>query len=922
MAICPEAMFGMMRGIRNGETRRTVCAARLKYISSTLEMPPMPTPTMTPVRSGAASGSGRPASSTASSAAPTVYWMKMSIFFKSLRSMKRSGSKSRTSPATRAGRAEASKRVIGPMPERPATRLSQFASMPVPSGVTRPSPVTTTRRRVPFGALKARNASAARGGVKVALDARPVIAGSHDEQPAAARRHHIWHTAAHGRLPLATRDRRLRPGAAPARHRHRHALRLHPEHRLRRDRLRHGSTRHAGRSPEDARRGPRRAVLLDLRGSLADRAGGLLRRGAQAVRRRPRDDPGEPRHDRMGQDRRRRPGQRRAQAHLGPPRRGRRARPAAGGRGGDARAPAHVSRARRPLPDPHLVHREPARRLLGRRQRRPGADRRRSPDHRRDGASRHDGRCLARLRSALLGRHPLRAKAGHRLPLLGPGAGERSAQHERRHAAGGGAERRRGVRELRLRLSRPGLLRARAGRLGARARARPPAEGAVAHGARGDGPAAARAARATRRSHRPRRQGGGHRSRLPRERLRRGAGDAGGAGGHLQAPGPHRRATPARLRPGRRREDPRRQRAAGARGQRAAGEEPTMSGRARVVVIEGEDAAPEAVRPTVALVDRLGLPIDWVRPAVEDHDATRRAIDASDAALFGATSGRSAAALFYLRWGKATYANVRPARWLPGYRSPLARPEGIDLVIVRENLEDLYVGVEGELAALRPLALSSPMMRRPVADLGPGRFALKVITEEGSARVVRFAFELARRRKAAGRPGKLTCATKHNMLPGTDGLFRDVATRLAAAYPDIRFETFIVDDFARRLVAEPQALDVVVLPNLYGDTLSDAAAGVIGGLGLAPSGCHGAGYAYFEPAHGSAPDIAGKGIINPTATILSAALMLDYLACAEAARRLEAAVEHVYADGRPLTPDQGGTATTLEFAAAVERYFR
>src|SRR5437867_2010362 len=336
-----------------------------------------------------------------------------------------------------------------------------------------------------------------------------------------------------------------------------------------------------------------------------------------------------------------------------------------------------------------------------------------------------------------------------------------------------------------------------------------------------------------------------------------------------------------------------------------------MSGRKRVVVIEGEDAAPEAVRATVALVDRLGLPLDWVRPAVEDHDATRGAIDASDTALFGATSGRSAAALFHLRWGKATYANVRPARWLPGYRSPLARPEGIDLVIVRENLEDLYVGVEGELAA-----------RRPLADLGPGRFALKVITEEGSARVVRFAFELARRRKAAGRPGKLTCATKHNMLPGTDGLFRDVATRLAASYPDVLFETYIVDDFARRLVAEPQALDVVALPNLYGDILSDAAAGVIGGLGLAPSGCYGDGYAYFEPAHGSAPDIAGQGIINPTATILSAAMMLDHLGFAPAARRLEAAVERVYADGRPLTPDQGGTATTLEFAAAVDGYLR
>jgi isocitrate/isopropylmalate dehydrogenase len=345
-----------------------------------------------------------------------------------------------------------------------------------------------------------------------------------------------------------------------------------------------------------------------------------------------------------------------------------------------------------------------------------------------------------------------------------------------------------------------------------------------------------------------------------------------------------------------------------------------MAGSKRVVVIEGEDAAPEAVRPAVGLVDRLGVPIEWVRPPVEDHEAIRAAIDASDTTLFGATSGRSAAALFHLRWGKATYANVRPARWCPGYRSPLARPAGIDLVIVRENLEDLYAGVEGDLAALGPLGLVSPMARRPVADLGPGRFALKVITEAGSERVVRFAFELARRRRAAGRPGKVTCAAKYNMLPGTDGLFRDVARRVAARYPDVAFETYIVDDFARRLVAVPHELDVVVLPNLYGDVLSDAAAGVIGGLGLAPSGCYGDGYAYFESAHGTAPDIAGKGIINPTATILSAAMMLEYLGFADAARRLEAAVARIYAEGRALTPDQGGSATTLEFADAVARY--
>jgi isocitrate/isopropylmalate dehydrogenase len=337
-------------------------------------------------------------------------------------------------------------------------------------------------------------------------------------------------------------------------------------------------------------------------------------------------------------------------------------------------------------------------------------------------------------------------------------------------------------------------------------------------------------------------------------------------------------------------------------------------------VIEGEDAAPEAVRPTVALVDRLGLDLEWVRPPLEDHAATRRAIDRSDSTLFGATSGRSAAALFYLRWGKQTYANVRPARWCPGYRSPLAHPQGIDFVIVRENLEDLYMGVEGDLAALRSTGLASPTAGRAVADLGPGSFALKVITDAGAERVVRFAFELARRRKRAGRRAKVTCASKYNMLPRTDGRFRDVAAQVATAHPDVAFETFIVDDFARRLVAAPHELDVVVLPNLYGDILSDAAAGLIGGLGLAPSGCYGDAYAYFESVHGSAPDIAGRNVINPTATILSAVMMLDHLGFGPAARRLETAVARVYAEGRTLTPDQGGTASTSAFCAAVARH--
>jgi len=346
-----------------------------------------------------------------------------------------------------------------------------------------------------------------------------------------------------------------------------------------------------------------------------------------------------------------------------------------------------------------------------------------------------------------------------------------------------------------------------------------------------------------------------------------------------------------------------------------------------IALIPGEDAAPEAFEPTLELIDQLGLDIAWQRPPVglaarESHGSSfpeeaRQSIDSCDTTFFGATSGPSAQALFYLRWGKQTYANVRPARFLPGARSPLAEPEGVDLVIVRENLEDLYVFAEGELEDLEAAAIMSGTFRRPVHELGPGRFALKVITEAGSERVLRFAFELARQRRLQGRPGKVSVGTKHNMLPRSDGLFRDVACRVATEHPDIGFESFIVDDLAHRLVAAAGNFDVVVLPNLYGDILSDAAAALVGGLGLAPSGCFGERYAYFETAHGTAPDIAGQGIINPTATILSGVMMLEYLGFAEAAHALGAAVEAVYSEGRVLTPDQGGSASTRDFCAAV-----
>jgi isocitrate/isopropylmalate dehydrogenase len=348
----------------------------------------------------------------------------------------------------------------------------------------------------------------------------------------------------------------------------------------------------------------------------------------------------------------------------------------------------------------------------------------------------------------------------------------------------------------------------------------------------------------------------------------------------------------------------------------------------RVAVIEGDDASPEAVKPTVRLIDNMKLGIEWVYPPVGARgealhnsifpDEARELIDDSDTTLFGAASGKSAFALIYLRWGKQTYANVRPTKWMPGCRSPLANPEGLDLVIVRENLEDMYLMVEGELESLASAGLVSPILQKKVHELGSGKYAVKVITETGTERVARYAFELARRRKAEGRPGKVTVASKYNMLPQSDGLFRDVTARVAQSYIDIEFETMIVDNFAHYLVRSSQELDVVLLPNLYGDILSDAAAGLAGGLGLAPSGAYGDVYAYFEAVHGTAPDIAGRNIINPTATMLSATMMLEYLGFQEEAERIEAAMAQVYREARFLTPDQGGQASTTEFVKAVE----
>lgn len=343
----------------------------------------------------------------------------------------------------------------------------------------------------------------------------------------------------------------------------------------------------------------------------------------------------------------------------------------------------------------------------------------------------------------------------------------------------------------------------------------------------------------------------------------------------------------------------------------------------KVVVLPGDDTAPDTVAAALDVIRALNVAIDfvefppgeqWVRG--ETDKAARAAIDNSDSTLFGSTSGKTNA-IVYLRWGKDTYANVRPCRYLKGFRSPLARPGGIDFIIVRENLEDLYLGLEGPLSALAPLHLSSRILRRELDTSERGIYAIKVITERNTRRLAHFACKLALRRKAEGHPGKLTCTSKYNMLRESDGFFRQIVEEVAAEYPDVKYEQFIVDDFARRLIQNPHDLDVVVMPNLYGDILSDAAAGTIGGLGLAPSGCYGDSYAYFESVHGTAPDIKGMGIINPTATMLSAAMMLDYLGFRDEARRFDHAIRKVYAAGNVLTPDQGGKSKTTDLTRAV-----
>ncbi len=244
-----------------------------------------------------------------------------------------------------------------------------------------------------------------------------------------------------------------------------------------------------------------------------------------------------------------------------------------------------------------------------------------------------------------------------------------------------------------------------------------------------------------------------------------------------------------------------------------------------------------------------------------------------------------------LRKALDLYANLRPVKNLEGVQS---RYLGVDIVLVRENTEDLYSGLEHTVV---PGVVES----------------LKIITEKASTRVAKFAFEYARK---YGRK-KIHAIHKANIMKLSDGLFLTSVRKVAENFPEIEYKELIVDNACMQMVINPHQFDMLLLTNLYGDIMSDLAAGLVGGLGVVPSGNMGETVAIFEAVHGTAPDIAGKGIANPTALLMSAILMLRHVGEREAAARIEEALHLVYRQGKVLTRDVGGTASTAEFTAAV-----
>lgn len=326
-----------------------------------------------------------------------------------------------------------------------------------------------------------------------------------------------------------------------------------------------------------------------------------------------------------------------------------------------------------------------------------------------------------------------------------------------------------------------------------------------------------------------------------------------------------------------------------------------------ITLLPGDGIGPEVTGATVRVLEAAGFSTDW-----ENHTAGAEAVAKGDEPLPQRvldSIGRTKVCLkgpvttpvgkgfrsvnVQLRQALELYANLRPARTIPGLAG---RFEDVDLVIVRENTEGLYSGIEHQVI---PGVVES----------------LKIITEKASTRVARFAFEYAR---ANGRK-RITAAHKANIMKLSDGLFLECFRKVGKEYPDIEADDRIIDAMCMQLVVRPETFDMLLLENLYGDIVSDLAAGLVGGLGVVPGANIGVNEAVFEAVHGSAPDIAGQGVANPLALMRSALLMLHHVGESAIARRLSAAIRLVIVEEKVRTRDLGGTASTDELTEAVVR---
>lgn len=322
----------------------------------------------------------------------------------------------------------------------------------------------------------------------------------------------------------------------------------------------------------------------------------------------------------------------------------------------------------------------------------------------------------------------------------------------------------------------------------------------------------------------------------------------------------------------------------------------------QIAVVPGDGIGKEVMEATLFVLDSLDIDFDYVYGQAGDEclektgtalpSETLDIIRNADACLFGAAGETAADVIVKIRQEMKMFANLRPVKTYPNTDSLF---DDIDFMIVRENTEGMYIADEESYT-------------------DEGAVAKRIITREAEKRIIDFAFNYA----VENNKSKVTAVHKANVLKKTDGLFKEIFYEVAKDYPDIATEDFYVDATAMYLITQPESFEVIVTTNLFGDILSDEGAGLVGGLGLIPSANIGEDAALFEPVHGSAPDIAGQGIANPIAMMLSAVMMLRYIGENEAADRFDAAILKVLNYGNILTGDLGGSATTMELAEAVK----